>query len=551
MESRLHARQRCLFLQNRSPGKDDRRRGAYAGLGASVVPGVDLGCSKLYRIPGRGVQAMKVRCRRQEKKRHERANVRAVRPTWQPYQIACRSLAKARLLGLVQLEDPNGTALFEVVHALGDVAAPQRNSTAPASRHGDHLLAILFPGNRRSNDTGTDVEGPEFLTGLGVNTLQEAFRGAVEHQATSGGQDTTPQRSVVLVFPDDLAGGRIDSAHGADVVIVQSLDGEAGAQVSSTLLVGNRLIPDVHAPFVGRDVEQVGLRAVSHLHLVLATEEGRSSEDCCTLLAISGSSRITRVVFHVVDRAAGVQIKALGPGNLLDEREGVQQLAVGTVIDEEETVTVGLAASLDDLAGLRILEVEGNEFVNTVKVPTVVRGTLEVPNDLAGVGVDSDGGAGEQVVARTVVAVPRSRVAGTCEDQVGFRIVGSAVPGGSAASLPQVTLTSGVGGAGNAVVGLVASGVELVAHVTFNGRTGPQQLAGQRVAGVDAADDTELTTGNAGDQLAIGDDRSGGGRVAGSVVFQLFLPDNLAGVLVESDQLSVPDLLGGGQKNVF
>src|SRR5574343_1863434 len=169
---------------------------------------------------------MSVCCQGQQKKRHERANVRAVRPVRQPYQIACWSIAKARLLVFVQLEDPNGTALFEVVHALGDVAAPQRNSTAPTSRHGDHLLAVLFPGNRRSNDAGADVEGPEFLAGLGVNTLQEAFRGTVEHQATSGGQDAAPQRSVVLVFPDDLAGGRIDSAHGADVVVMQSLDGK-------------------------------------------------------------------------------------------------------------------------------------------------------------------------------------------------------------------------------------------------------------------------------------------------------------------------------------
>src|SRR5574343_821018 len=403
---------------------------------------------------------MSVGWQRQQKKRHERANVRAVQPVRQPYQIACRSLANASLLGLVQLEDPNGTALFEVVHPLGNVAAPQRDSTAPASSHGDHLLAVLFPGDRRSNDAGTDVEGPEFLASLGINTLQEAFRGTVEHQATTGGQDAAPQRSVVLVFPDDLAGGRINSAHHADVVVMQSLDGKAGAQVSSTLLVGNRFVPDVHAPLVGRDVEQVGLRAVGHLHLVLAAEEGRSGEDRRTLLAIGRLARITRVVIHVVHRAAGVQVDALGPGNLLDEREGVQQLAVGTIIDEEETVTVGLAASLDDLAGLRILEVEGNEFVDAVKVPAVVRGALEVPNDLAGVGVDSDGGAGEQVVARTVVAVPRSRVAGAGEDQVGFRIVGGAVPGGSAAGLPQVTLPGGVGGAGDAVVHLVASCVE-------------------------------------------------------------------------------------------
>src|SRR5574343_53307 len=439
---------------------------------------------------------------------------------------------------LVELEDPDGTALFEVVHALGDVAAPQRNSTTPTGRHGDHLLAILFPGNRRRNDAGAGLEGPQFLAGLGVNTLQVAFRGAVEHQATSGCQNATPQRGVVLVFPDDLAGSRIDGTQCADVVFVQGLDGEASAQVGSALLVGNRFVPDVHGPFVGRDVEQPSLLAIGDLLLVLAAQEGRGSEHNLALLAVA-SARVARTVRVVIDRTAGLQVDALGPGDLLDEREGVEQLAVGAVVHEEETVTVGLAASLDDLAGLRILVVKGDEFVNTVEVPAVVRGVLVVPDDLASVRVDGDGGGREQVVARTQVAVPRGRVAGAGKDQVGFGIVGGAVPGGCAAGLPQVAGPGGVEGAGDAVFGGVAILVVGVAHVTFNGRANPQLLAGARVARFDTADNAEFATGNAGDQLAAGDDRGGRGRVASCIVINLFLPDDFAGVLVQGDQLGV------------
>ncbi len=99
-------------------------------------------------------------------------------------------------------------------------------------------------------------------------------------------------------------------------------------------------------------------------------------------------------------------------------------------------------------------------------------------------------------------------------------------------------MPGGVERAGNTVFDRLAIFV-LVAHVTFNGRTAPDQLAGHRVAGIDAANGAEFTTGNAGDQLALGNDRSGRSGVASGVVTELFFPDDLAGVLVEGDQLGI------------
>jgi hypothetical protein len=78
-----------------------------------------------------------------------------------------------------------------------------------------------------------------------------------------------------------------------------------------------------------------------------------------------------------------------------------------------------------------------------------------------------------------------------------------------------------------------------VAHVAFDGRAGPDQLAGLGVARFDAADHAELAAGHAGQQQAVGDDGGGGGRVAGRVVVDLGLPDHLAGVLLQGHQLGV------------
>jgi hypothetical protein len=67
----------------------------------------------------------------------------------------------------------------------------------------------------------------------------------------------------------------------------------------------------------------------------------------------------------------------------------------------------------------------------------------------------------------------------------------------------------------------------------------PHHLAGLRITRLDAADDAEFATRHAGQQQALGDDRRGGVRVPTLIVVDLFLPHDLAGVLVERDQLGV------------
>ncbi len=137
------------------------------------------------------------------------------------------------------------------------------------------------------------------------------------------------------------------------------------------------------------------------------------------------------------------------------------------------------------------------------------------------------------------MAVPRCRVAGAEVSEAGLRIVAAAHPGGRAPGLPQVARPGLVGGAADAVLGLVAGGVELVAHVAFHHRACPHQLAGLRIARIDTADNAELAAGDAGQQQALGDDRRGGVGVAGGVIIELFLPHHLAGVLVQRHHLCV------------
>jgi len=310
------------------------------------------------------------------------------------------------------------------------------------------------------------------------------------------------------------------------------MDGEAGTQIGRALLVGDVLVPDVHRPLVGRHIEQSGVLAVGHRHPVLAAEERRRDGDG---LALVGARR-AGTVGVVVDRTT-VLVQALGPGDLVDEGEAADELAVGAVQYVEEAVAVGGAGCLDGLAAF--LVIEGDQLVDAVVVPAIMRGGLEVPLDRAVIRVDGQTRGGIQVVARTQVRVPRRRVAGAEQQRVGVRVVVAAQPGGCATGFPQVARPGLAGfAAGDAAFDLLAI-LPDVAHVTFDGRTGPQQLAILRIVGFHLAHHAEFTTGYAGDQLAFDDQRRRSQRVAGLVVGDGLLPDHLAGVLVQRDQLGV------------
>src|SRR5690606_27623213 len=139
---------------------------------------------------------------------------------------------------------------------------------------------------------------------------------------------------------------------------------------------------------------------VGHWHPVLATQERRSDE---YRLALVSAARCARTVGIVVERTA-VLVQALGPGDLVDEGEAADELAVGAVQNVEEAVAIGGAGSLDGLAAF--LVVEGNQLVDAVVVPAVMRGGLEVPLDRAVFRIERQARGGVQVIARAQVRVP-------------------------------------------------------------------------------------------------------------------------------------------------
>ena len=164
---------------------------------------------------------------------------------------------------------------------------------------------------------------------------------------------------------------------------------------------------------------------------------------------------------------------------------------------------------------------------------------LEVPFDRAIVRVQCQARRGIQVVPWAQVGVPRRRVAGAEQDQVGFRVVVAAQPRRCTAGLPQVARPGLAGFAtGNTVFDGLAVLVH-IPHVAFDGGAHPQQLTVFRVVGLDLAHHTELAASHAGNQLAVDDHWRGADRIAFLVVGHLLAPHHLAGVLVQRHQLGV------------
>src|SRR3546814_3479518 len=89
------------------------------------------------------------------------------------------------------------------------------------------------------------------------------------------------------------------------MILRNGLDGEARAQIGRPLLVGDRLVPDVHAPVVGRNVEKAGVLAVGHGHPVLSAQEAGAGEDGRSL------GRLAR-------RAGAVGVVVIGPAVLVE-----------------------------------------------------------------------------------------------------------------------------------------------------------------------------------------------------------------------------------------
>src|SRR6185437_1211151 len=183
-------------------------------------------------------------------------------------------------------------------------------------------------------------------------------------------------------------------------------------------------------------------------------------------------------------------------------------LAVG---DEEEAVAVGLHVDRRLLAA--DIDVGEHQLVDAVIVPGLGRRRLDLPFDLAGIGIDGEGaraaGIGELAeIGRSGAAhrrVPRRRIAGAVESRVGLGIVGADIPGGAAAMLPAVAFPGVVAGLAGA----------------RDGPGLPQLLAAGDIIGLERAARAVFAAGEADDRHVFDDERRRGVGLAVLVVDDL------------------------------
>src|SRR6266404_4571233 len=78
--------------------------------------------------------------------------------------------------------------------------------TADAGQYRHVLFAALLVGRDVPDDAGRGLELVEFLARLGIDGLEVAFKRSVKHHPAGGRERTRPDRELLLVRPDDLAG---------------------------------------------------------------------------------------------------------------------------------------------------------------------------------------------------------------------------------------------------------------------------------------------------------------------------------------------------------
>ena len=274
-----------------------------------------------------------------------------------------------------------------------------------------------------------------------------------------------------------------------------------------------------------RDVDEAGLRAERHrLPVVRAV---RSGHDERRLLRIHEARR------RILDRPAGLQVDLLRPVHR-HERLRRDQLAVGAIDHVEEAVLRRLHQHLARLAVDR--QIREHDVLRRGEVPGLARRRLVVPDVLAGVRLERDDRAQEQVVAAAgaaVLLVPRRAVAGADVEQVELRVVGHRVPDrAAAAELPPLAVPG--------LRGLLENRrFERLRRIAGHGVEAPQHLAGLRVVGGDVAAHAELGAAVADDHLALDDARRAGDRVCLRLIDGHHRPHFLAGLGVERDQPAV------------
>ena len=255
---------------------------------------------------------------------------------------------------------------------------------------GDVLLPIGGEGHRRRIHAAAGVEAPQRLQGLGVERGHLAVRLAVEHQVR-GRQQAAQHRIRRLELADFLPGGDIDRGHAAGdaLVLIRAATGEH-LTLGDRRAGLDRFLGDPVAALDHRDVPLLQRRIIGRRRPVLAAHVARAGDGYQVVLARhhGGIVGLHRQLWIVLGRLAGFRVQALGPGQLLDERQTPEERPVVAIHRVGEAVAVGLEVDMRLTPVHR--RVDQHVLGHAVIVERVVRGVLEMPLDLAGIGISED-----------------------------------------------------------------------------------------------------------------------------------------------------------------
>ncbi len=256
----------------------------------------------------------------------------------------------------------------------------------------------------------------------------------------------------------------------------------------------------------GRDVDQSGLRIIGGWHEVRGAKR-------------SGTDRVSfeRGFCVLISDRPAISIFRVAPGRLsVGSRR--DELAAGAIDYVEVSVAVGLGDQL------LFIGIDQDWDLGRVPIMLVVLGELEVPVQLAGVGVEREQGIGVEVVAgASFAAIRRRGISGGPENLIRGGIVGPRIPCRCATDLPRIAFPG-------VVAGLSGTG---------NGVETPFALAGIGVVGIDESADAILSAGNADDDQVLHGEWRDGEAVAGSVVGGGDVPADGPGLGIERDDVSV------------
>src|SRR5262249_48804123 len=422
-----------------------------------------------------------------------------------------------------QREGPDGVAVRAALKLIA------------ASRDGDVLLAVDLVDHRRCVGAKTGLEPPQLLASLGVERQKMAVGLAAEHEAAGGHRRATAAADAVrrFVLPGDLIGLRVDRRERAGHRRADRR-GLRAADIALPAYVLVAVTRERAGAHRSRHIEIPGVGAVRHRRPVGAADPRwldqhwglpESLENAADLV-IAGhrlvdALRHGRVADRVGLRFGGLLPRLLGHRALLDAD---QRLSIGAVEDVDPAGSPGFG---DALARHAVDDgVEQHDRACRVIVPNVVMYLLEMPDILAGLGLERHQRRAEQVVALTHRSVIiRSAIADREVDKAELGIERWRVPDRGATA--------------HRMVGARRPGVAPDLAGTRQRVPPPQDRTGLGVERSEPAAHAELAAGDAAIDDAVIVEWRAGDAVAVLPLFDRRLPSELPGFHVDRYDVGV------------